>query len=82
MKTRVAYLIQRGPTFQLLLPIPRDLHEQFRRKDLRWSLQTGDLRIVQRKALRPLHFGLAGSRGLSVACVGETRALGGNLHHA
>jgi hypothetical protein len=82
MKTRVAYLIQRGPTFQLLLPIPRDLHEQFRRKDLRWSLQTGDLRIVQRKALRSLHFGLAGSRGLSVACVGETRLLGGNLHHA
>ncbi len=53
MKTRVAYLIQRGPTFQLLLPIPGDLHDQFKRKDLRWSRQTGDLRVVQRKTLRP-----------------------------
>lgn len=46
------YIHRRGNTFQLRLPIPLDIQAKLNRKELRWSLGTGDASIAKRKAFR------------------------------
>ncbi|MCF6291821.1 MAG: hypothetical protein L3J04_00350 [Robiginitomaculum sp.] len=46
------YMSRRGRLFQLRVPIPKDLHHRFNRKELRWSLQTADRNIARRRTLR------------------------------
>jgi integrase len=48
----VKYLIRRGDTFQLRLPIPMDLQGKLQRKELRRSLRTRDAPTAKRRAFR------------------------------
>ena len=46
------YIIRHGDLFQLRLPIPKDLQDKLRRKELRRSLKTGDAPTAKRRAFR------------------------------
>jgi len=46
------YMCRRGGIFQVRIPIPKDLHHRFNRKELRWSLQTSDRQLARRRTLR------------------------------
>ena len=46
------YLRRRGATYQLRIPIPKDLHAVFDRKELRWSLRTKERSQAENRALR------------------------------
>ena len=56
MKPTVRYLCRRGETYQLRFPIPKDLQRRFGRKELRWSLETKNLRMAELRVWRSAIF--------------------------
>ena len=46
------YIVKRGDGFQLRLPIPIDLQDKLKRKELRWSLRTDSRSVAAQKAFR------------------------------
>jgi len=58
MKPLVRYLSIRGEVYQLRLPVPKDLHDRIRRKELRWSLETKHRRTAEYRTWKAsVHFG-------------------------
>jgi hypothetical protein len=48
---KVQHLVQRGNGFQVRLPVPVDLQASLDRKELRWSVRTGDRKLASRRVL-------------------------------
>lgn len=46
------YIVRRGDTYQIRLPVPLDLQAKLKRKEFRWSLGTGDAPLAKRKGFR------------------------------
>jgi len=58
MKPLVRYLSMRGEVYQLRIPVPKDLHDRIRRKELRWSLETKHRRTAEYRTWKAsVHFG-------------------------